>query len=177
MKRFALRPSEWPITAKVPMLVVVLMLAVSAVITQQVLVAARRVQRQHFDELAASYLDGLSSSLVPAVLREDVWETFDILIAPEAYIRAQDKLKRWLRMAAGPFLRRPTGRPSLLLACQFRHQQRFLAGQPVWLDEKREIAGAQRQLPIRAARLVPSTRNLMWRRCSANGVRYFGPSL
>ena len=79
MKRLALRPSEWPITAKVPMLVVVLMLAVSAVITNQVLSRLAELQRRHFDELAASYLDGLSSSLVPAVLREDVWETFDIL--------------------------------------------------------------------------------------------------
>ena len=79
MKRLALRPSEWPITARVPMLVVVLMLAVSAVITNQVLSRLAKSQRRHFDELAASYLDGLSSSLVPAVLREDVWETFDIL--------------------------------------------------------------------------------------------------
>ena len=67
MKRLALRPSEWPITAKVPMLVVVLMLAVSAVITNQVLSRLAESQRRHFDELAASYLDGLSSSLVPAV--------------------------------------------------------------------------------------------------------------
>ena len=79
MRRLALRPSEWPVTVKIPVLVVVLMIAVSGVITNQVLSRLTELQRRHFDELTASYLDGLSSSLVPAVLREDVWETFETL--------------------------------------------------------------------------------------------------
>ena len=79
MRRFSLHPSDWPITVRVPVLVAALMIAVSAVITDRVLSRLDETQRQHFQELAAAYLDGLSSSLIPPVLREDVWETFDIL--------------------------------------------------------------------------------------------------
>jgi hypothetical protein len=63
MRRFSLHPSDWPVTVGVPVLVAALMIAVSAVITDRVLSRLEETQRQHFQELAAVYLDGLSSSL------------------------------------------------------------------------------------------------------------------
>ena len=129
MKRFARSPSQWPITAKVPTLVVVLMLVVSAVITQQVLSRLAELQRQHFDELAASYLDGLSSSLLPAVLREDVWETFDILDRARGLYRGLKTNETLVANGQGTVCCHRSGGPSFLLACEFRHQS-ALSGRP-----------------------------------------------
>ncbi|RME99645.1 MAG: sensor histidine kinase [Alphaproteobacteria bacterium] len=79
MIRFAKNPFSWPISVRVPLLVAVLMLAVSALISERVLTRLAQIQRDNLDALTATYLDSLSSSLVPHVLREDVWEVFDIL--------------------------------------------------------------------------------------------------
>ncbi len=75
----ATKPLSWPITVKVPMLVVLLMVIVSAVITNRVLARLADTQERHLEQLAAAYLDGLSTSLTPSVLREDIWEVFDTL--------------------------------------------------------------------------------------------------
>ena len=69
--------SEWPVTAKVPVLVTALMIVLSVVITNQVLSRLAQTQQNHFQELTAAYLDGLSSSLIPPVLRDDVFLTLD----------------------------------------------------------------------------------------------------
>jgi len=74
-----LNPSSWPLSFKVPILVAVLMFAVSASITNRVLARLEVSQEQHLQQLASAYLDGLSASLIPAVFREDVWEVFDTL--------------------------------------------------------------------------------------------------
>jgi signal transduction histidine kinase len=74
-----LNPSSWPLSFKVPILVAVLMFAVSASITNRVLARLEVNQEQHLQQLASAYLDGLSASLIPAVFREDVWEVFDTL--------------------------------------------------------------------------------------------------
>ena len=73
------RIRTWPITIKVPLMVAVLMVAVSIVLSNQVLVRLSETQQRHLEELTGAYLDGLSSSIVPHVLREDVWEIFDQL--------------------------------------------------------------------------------------------------
>ena len=69
----------WPLSVKVPFLVATLMFAVSAIITNRVLVRLEDNQEQHLQQLASAYLDGLSTSLIPSVFREDVWEVFDTL--------------------------------------------------------------------------------------------------
>ncbi|RME95829.1 MAG: sensor histidine kinase [Alphaproteobacteria bacterium] len=79
MIRFAKNPLSWPISVRVPLLVAVLMLAVSALISERVLTRLAEIQRDNLNALTATYLDSLSSSLVPHVLREDVWEVFDML--------------------------------------------------------------------------------------------------
>jgi signal transduction histidine kinase len=74
-----LRPREWPIAVKVPLAVACLMILVGLVLSQQVLTRLGETQARQFEDLAQSYLDGLSSAIAPAVLREDVWETFDAI--------------------------------------------------------------------------------------------------
>lgn len=68
-----------PFTAKVPLVVVLVIVAVSVFISERVLTRLAQLQRDHLSSLAEAYLDGLSSSLLPAVLRDDIWEAFDAL--------------------------------------------------------------------------------------------------
>jgi signal transduction histidine kinase len=72
-------PLHWPISVKVPVFAVLLMIIISAVITNRVLARLAETQERHLGQLASAYLDGLSASLVPSVVREDIWEVFDIL--------------------------------------------------------------------------------------------------
>lgn len=72
-------PYRIPITLKVPLFVALLMLLLSAVLSERVLTRLIATQEEHLRNLSAAYLDGVSSFLVPHVLREDVWEVFDIL--------------------------------------------------------------------------------------------------
>ncbi len=74
-----LNPTTWPLSFKVPLLVAVLMFAVSAVVSNRVLARLEDSQKQNLQQLASAYLDGLSASLIPSVSREDVWEVFDTL--------------------------------------------------------------------------------------------------
>jgi signal transduction histidine kinase len=73
------RPSTWPLQLKVPILVAGLMVAVSIVVSNIVLRRLAQDQETHLHQLTASYLDGLSTAVLPYVIRRDVWETFDIL--------------------------------------------------------------------------------------------------
>jgi signal transduction histidine kinase len=75
----SLNPRRWPLAFKVPALVVLFMLAVSTVITHAVLARLKETQERHLATLSATYLEGLASSLIPYVLREDVWEVFDAI--------------------------------------------------------------------------------------------------
>jgi len=74
-----MRPWTWPFAVKAPVLVALLMITVSAVLTEGVLSRFTSTQEEHLDQLTGAYLDGLSSSILPQVLREDVWEVFDAL--------------------------------------------------------------------------------------------------
>ena len=77
MIRFS--PTNWPIVVRVPLVVALLMSFVSAIVSNQVLTRTAQAQAEQLKELASAYLDGLSSALAPAVLRQDVWEIFDQL--------------------------------------------------------------------------------------------------
>ncbi len=68
-----------PVSYRVPMLVALLVVIVSAAISERVLDRLSRTQEGFLKGLAETYLDGLSSAVVPAVLRSDVWEVFDAL--------------------------------------------------------------------------------------------------
>jgi signal transduction histidine kinase len=77
MKR--LDPRAWPITIKVPLAVAVLMVLVGLVLSERVVARLGDTQERHFRDLARSYLEGLSSSVTPSILRDDTWEVFDAI--------------------------------------------------------------------------------------------------
>lgn len=68
-----------PLTIKVPVLVVLLMLTIGAVVSEGVLSRLVSSQERQLGDLASAYLDGLASPLVDPILRGDPWEIFDIL--------------------------------------------------------------------------------------------------
>ena len=68
-----------PLTIKVPVVVVLLMVTIGIVVSEGVLSRLVTSQERQLGDLANAYLDGLASPLVDPVLRGDPWEIFDIL--------------------------------------------------------------------------------------------------
>lgn len=66
-----------PLTIRVPATVVILMVAISAVISERVLDRLSKTQETYLQGLTSAYLDGIVASITPSVLREDSWEVFD----------------------------------------------------------------------------------------------------
>jgi signal transduction histidine kinase len=64
---------------RVPLLAATLMVAVGAIVTNLVLRRLAADQQLALQQLAETYLDGLSNALLPYVIRRDVWEAFDVL--------------------------------------------------------------------------------------------------
>ncbi|MBL8908591.1 MAG: HAMP domain-containing histidine kinase [Rhizobiales bacterium] len=83
-----LGPGFWPLSIRVPVVVALLMMGVSALIGNRVLAGLEETQERHLQQLASAYLDGLSASLIPPVLRDDVWEVFDTLDRAKQRYRA-----------------------------------------------------------------------------------------
>ncbi|QYK42491.1 MAG: HAMP domain-containing histidine kinase [Paracoccaceae bacterium] len=75
MRRFR----DLPITLRVPLIMAALMIALGLVASYGVLAALGRVQDARLSETARLHMEGLSVALGPSVLRQDVWEVFDIL--------------------------------------------------------------------------------------------------
>lgn len=73
------RPWSWPFAVQVPAVVALFMIAVSTVVTDSVLKRLAQSQERHLEQLTGAYLDGLSTSVLPHVMRQDVWEVFDTL--------------------------------------------------------------------------------------------------
>jgi len=73
------RLGKWPITVKVPLAVAALMITVGVIVSEQVLRRLEETQTRFLSDLSQSYLDGLSSSITPALLREDNWEVYDAI--------------------------------------------------------------------------------------------------
>lgn len=71
------RLRRFPLAVRVPALVAVLMVAISAVISERVLDRLSTTQETHLQRLASAYLDGIEAAITPSVLREDSWEIFD----------------------------------------------------------------------------------------------------
>jgi signal transduction histidine kinase len=68
-----------PVTLRVPLITAVLMTVLGLVASQSVLSALGRVQDARLSETARLHVEGLSVALGPSVLRQDVWEVYDIL--------------------------------------------------------------------------------------------------
>ena len=142
-----LNPATWPLSVKVPLLVAVLMFAVSAIITNRVLARLGDNQEQHLQQLASAYLDGLSASLIPSVFREDVWEVFDALDRSRERYRGLNVKWTIVTNADGKILAAsdPTEHPSDTLAekATLKH---FSDGKEVSLEEGASTAFLVRSL-------------------------------
>lgn len=68
-----------PLTARVPLIVTVFMMAVSIFTSERVLSRLVDTQTRQIQALADNYLDGLALALVDSMIREDVWQVFDVL--------------------------------------------------------------------------------------------------
>jgi signal transduction histidine kinase len=64
---------------RIPTLVAALTILVAVVISNVVLRRLAADQEANLRQLTGAYLDGLSTALLPALIRQDVWETFDTL--------------------------------------------------------------------------------------------------
>jgi hypothetical protein len=67
------------ITARVPLIVTLFMIAVSTFASERVLSRLIDTQTRQIQALADTYLDGLALALVDSIIREDVWQVFDVL--------------------------------------------------------------------------------------------------
>jgi signal transduction histidine kinase len=74
-----LNPATWPLILRVPLAVAALMVAVGVAVSNVVLARLGAVQRTGLEQTTSVYLDGLSTAVLPSVIRADVWETFDAL--------------------------------------------------------------------------------------------------
>jgi two-component system OmpR family sensor kinase len=72
-------PSRLPLAIRIPAVVIVFMAAVSIFVSERLLTRLQEAQARHLGSLATVYLDGLAPALMDPVVREDVWEIFDIL--------------------------------------------------------------------------------------------------
>ena len=72
-------PANWPLTVAVPLLVAGLMATVASGVSWIVLTRLEEDQKSYLRQLAATHLDGLAVALQPHLIRQDVWEAFDVL--------------------------------------------------------------------------------------------------
>lgn len=142
-----LGPGFWPLSIRVPVVVALLMMGVSALIGNRVLAGLEETQERHLQQLASAYLDGLSASLIPPVLRDDVWEVFDTLDRAKQRYRALNV--KWATVTNGAGGAIASSDP-----VQFPSLQKlpndiaanFSSGSEVTLSEERERAYLSRAL-------------------------------
>lgn len=68
-----------PITVRVPLIVTLFMVTVSSFASERVLSRLIETQTRQLQDLADNHLDGLALALVESMLREDIWQVFDVL--------------------------------------------------------------------------------------------------
>jgi signal transduction histidine kinase len=74
-----LRISAWPLVVKVPVLVTGLLVTVAFTTSHIAIWRFVQDQQSNFELLANVYVDGLSAAVLPALIRQDVWEAYDTL--------------------------------------------------------------------------------------------------
>ena len=126
-------PWRWPVSVRVPIVVALLMAVISVAVSNRVLTRLEETQKRDLQQLVSAYLDGLSASLLPSVVREDVWEVFDALD------RSRERYKglnvQWVAV---------TGADGLVIAASDPERFPSLAPLPAGIrrpfDEKAELA-------------------------------------
>ncbi len=71
--------SRLPITVRVPLVVTAFMLAVAAFAAERVLGRLDQTHTTQVRQLSETYLEGLALALVDGMVREDIWQVFDVL--------------------------------------------------------------------------------------------------
>lgn len=135
-----------PVSYRVPLLVALLMLVISAAISERVLDRLTRTQEEYLNGLAGTYLDGLSAAVLPGVLREDVWEVFDALDRSAASYAALSPLETIVTGADGRVL--AASHPTLIASFSTLPDgfaKRYGAG-PVTIDKVSLTGFARRDL-------------------------------
>ncbi len=147
-------PPNWPVIVKIPALVALLMIAIGVVLTNQVLKRLADTQDRHFRDLTAAYLDGLSSSVMPAVIRGDPWETFDSLERARSLYRGLTILETVVTDSDGVVLGSfdPRAVPAFAPVPK-AIVDRFAESDQSWLDERAERAGVRRILTDQGRRI------------------------
>lgn len=74
-----MRTRTLPMAVRLPLVVVVFMAAVAGIVSWQVLTRLDEAQTRRLRDVAAAHLDGLAVALTDPMIREDVWETYDVL--------------------------------------------------------------------------------------------------
>ncbi len=149
-----------PVTLRVPLITAALMILLGLMASQSVLAALGRVQDARLSETARLHVEGLSVALGPSVLRQDVWEVYDILDRARAGSEGQrllltvvaDEQARVLaatdprrapvgvdaadfdRGAVAPEAVRMTGDPVLRVTAPLQYQGRTIGGIVTELD-------------------------------------------
>jgi signal transduction histidine kinase len=149
-----------PVTLRVPLITAALMILLGLMASQSVLAALGRVQDARLSETARLHVEGLSVALGPSVLRQDVWEVYDILDRARAGSEGQrllltvvaDEQGRVLaatdprrapvgvdaadfdRGAVAPEAVRMTGDPVLRVTAPLQYQGRTIGGIVTELD-------------------------------------------
>jgi signal transduction histidine kinase len=147
MKLSNLNPQAWPFTAKIPLVVVVLMIAVGAIVSNRVLARLAEAQERHLEQLADAYLDGLTTSILPSVLREDVWEVFDALDRARERYKSLDLSWTTVTNVEGNTLASSTPTDfQTLQALPTAVQAQFLPNQNLNFQQDKEVAYIHRKL-------------------------------
>ena len=175
LRRFA---AHMPITVKVPIVVVLLMLAIGVAVSERVLSRLITSQERQLGDLANAYLDGLASPLIEPILRGDPWEIFDILDQAKRVYAAVKPVETIVTDAGGHRSRQfesAARRHRLALAGRFSGERgsssrRSSSARPT---RARSSIGSSWSRAARSARFMPSSTS---RRCLPSGARCCGRS-
>ena len=165
-----------PITVKVPIVVVLLMVAIGVAVSERVLSRLVSSQERQLGDLANAYLDGLASPLIEPVLRGDPWEIFDILDQAQAVYAAVKPVETVVTDAGGRGARelQPAARGDRLAVCRPTFRSGRITLSKVLVREADSRAFIDRQLVVEGRRSARSTPNSTSRRCSRSGARCCG---
>ncbi|MEK1886215.1 MAG: HAMP domain-containing sensor histidine kinase [Phyllobacterium sp.] len=102
------------VSLRVPLLVALLMIVISVAISDRVLSRLSEMQESNLQGLVDSYLDGLSASILPSMMRGDIWEVFDVLDRSASSYASLDLKETIVTGADGNVIasNRPKNRPS-----------------------------------------------------------------
>jgi signal transduction histidine kinase len=140
-------PFAWPVSVRVPVVVALLMVLISIAVSNRVLARLEETQERNLKALSSAYLDGLSASLIPSVVREDVWEVFDIL--DRSRERYSGLNVQWAAVTNGENRTIAASAPELfppLEMLPLSTTSKFSPGNDVSLDEARKEARMVRSL-------------------------------